>query len=179
MPRVFWVDSLQRWIVLLALLTAASAGLILGRPSFTNASRPPRFGNAVLALPFVRSVEEIDWTLGDSPSPDREVMRIKQYELLALIACYTALFAALSVLAIRKGGWRQVAGIAAGICGVAAGVFNVLEVHAILNLLGVPLRATTSAMIQAMRGPAAATWILAGVTVALLSVSLIRIPKTS
>ena len=179
MPHAFWVNSLQRATVLLAMLTAAAFILLLGRPSFTNASKPPRFGDPMLALQFARDVQDIDWILGDAPSPDREVMRVKQYADFGFITCYAALCAALSALAVRKGGWRQITGIAAGICGVAAGVFDVLENRAILDLLDVPLRATTPAMIQAIRGPSTAKWILAGVTVVLLSVSLIRIPKTS
>ncbi len=177
MPRVSWVST-QRLTILLALLTAAAFVLLLGRPSFTNASKP-RFGDPMLALQFAGDVQDIDWILGDAPSPDREVMRVKQYVDFGFITCYTALFLALAALAIRKGGWRQVSGIAAGICGLAVGVFDVLENRAILNILDVPLRATTPAMIQAIRGPSTAKWILAGVTVVLLAVSFIRIPKTS
>ncbi len=160
------------------MLTIAAFILLLGHPSFTNASKP-RFGDPMLALQFARDVQDIDWILGDAPSPDREVMRVKQYIDFGFIACYTGLFLALAALAIRKGRWRQVTGIAAGICGLAAGVFDVLENRAILNILDVPLRATTPAMIQAIRTPSTAKWILAGVTVVLLSVSLIRIPKPS
>jgi hypothetical protein len=178
MPRVSWA-KLERLALLLAMLTAASFILLLGRPSFTNASRPPRFGDPMLALQFARDVQDVDWILGDAPSPDREVMRVKQYVDFGFIACYTGLLLALAALAIRKGGWRQAIGIAAGICGLAAGVFDVLENRAILNLLDVPLRATTPAMIQAIRGPSTAKWILAGVTVVLLSSAFIRIPKTS
>ncbi len=178
MPRVFWVNSQHRVVVLLAMLTIAAFILLLGQPYFTNASKP-RFGDPMLAIQFARDAQDIDWILGDAPSPDREVMRVKQYVDFGFIACYTALFLALSALAIRKGGWKQITGIAAGICGVAAGVFDVLENRAILNILDVPLRATTPAMIQAIRGPSTAKWILAGVTVVLLAVSLIRIPKTS
>ena len=165
-------------MVLLALLTAAAFILMRGRPYFTNASHPPRFGDPVLALQFARDAQDVDWILGDAPSPDREVMRVKQYEDFAFITSYTALLLALSSLAIRKGGWRQITGIAAGISGLAAGVFDVLENRAILNLLDVPLRATTPAMIQAIRGPSTAKWILAGVTVVLLSACFLRVPKT-
>ncbi|MCU1338947.1 MAG: Patatin [Bryobacterales bacterium] len=165
--------------MLLAMLTVAALLLLLGRPSFTNASRPPRFGDPMLALQFARDVQDIDWILGDAPSPDREVMRVKQYADFAFITCYTALFLALSTLTIRKGGWRKVVGIIAAICGLVAGLFDVLENRAILNILDLPLRATTPAMIQAIRGPATAKWILAGVTVVLLSAALIRSPKTS
>ena len=176
MPRVFWVNPQNRPVILLAMLTVAAFILLMGQPSFTNASKP-RFGDPVLGLQFARDVQDIDWILGDAPSPDREVMRVKQYVDFAFIASYTGLFLALAALVIRKGGWRQVAGIAAGICGVAAGVFDVLENRAILNILDVPLRATTPTMIQAIRGPSTAKWILAGVTVVLLASSLIRLLK--
>jgi len=179
MPRVFWVNPLHRVILLLAMLTVAAFFLLLGRPYFTNASKPPRFGDSMLALQFAHDVQDVDWILGDAPSPDREVMRVKQYVDFGFIACYTSLFLALSAMAIRKGGWKQVTGIAAGVCGLAAGVFDVLSNRAILNLLDVPLRATTPAMIQAIRGPSTAKWILAGVTVVLLAVSFIKTPKTS
>jgi hypothetical protein len=179
MPRVFWANPQHRLVILLAMLTAAAFILLLGRPYFTNASKPPRFGDPMLALQFARDVQDIDWILGDAPSPDREVMRVKQYVDFGFIACYTGLFLALAALVIRKGGWRLVTGIAAGICGLAAGVFDVLENQAILNLLDVPLRATTPAMIQAIRGPSTAKWTLAGVTLVLLAVSFIRIPKNS
>jgi len=179
MPRVSWVNSQHRLVILLAMLTVAAFILLMGQPYFTNASKPPRFGEPLLALQFARNVQDIDWILGDAPSPDREVMRVKQYADFALIACYTALALALSLLAARKGGWRRVAGLAGGICGVAAGVFDVLKDRAILHILDVPLRATTPAMIQAIRGPSTAKWILLGVTVVLLASSLIRVPKTS
>jgi len=169
---------MSRAVMVLAMLTVAAFILLMGPPSFTNASKP-RFGDSMLALQFARDVQDVDWILGDAPSPDREVMRVKQYVDFGFIACYTPLFLALSAMAIRKGGWRQVTGISAGICGVAAGVFDILENRAILNLLDVPLRATSAAMIQAIRGPSTAKWVLAGVTVVLLSASLIRIPKTS
>ena len=178
MPRVFWVNRQHRVVILLAMLTVAAFILLMGPPSFTNASKP-RFGDPMLALQFARDVQDVDWILGDAPSPDREVMRVKQYVDFAFIGCYTALALALSLLAIRKGGWRRITGIAAGVCGAAAGAGDVLENRAILNILDVPLRATTPAMIQAIRGPSTAKWILAGVTVVLLASSFIRIPKTS
>ncbi len=156
------------------MMTVAAFILLIGRPSFTNASKP-RFGDPMMALQFARDVQDIDWILGDAPSPDREVMRVKQYADFGFIACYTALFLALGTLVSRKGGWRQISGIVAGICGLATGIFDVLENRAILNLLDVPLRATTPAMIQAIRGPSTAKWALAGVTVVLLS----RIPNSN
>ncbi|MGH9592895.1 MAG: hypothetical protein ACRD5L_07370 [Bryobacteraceae bacterium] len=161
-------SSLKRVAWALAVLTAVMLVLLLGRPSFTNASRPPRFGNPQLALQFVRSVEEVDWILGDAPSPDREVMRIKQYVDFGFIVSYTAMLLACSVLVFRAGGWRQALGIAAGICASATAIFDVIENRAILKLLDVPLRATTPAMLNAIRSASAAKWTLAAVTIVLL-----------
>src|SRR6185295_12728237 len=104
MPRVFWVNPRHRLTILLAMLTVAAFVLLMGRPSFTNASKP-RFGNPMLALQFVRDVQDVDWILGDAPSPDREVMRVKQYVDFAFITCYAALCAALGAAATRKKGW--------------------------------------------------------------------------
>jgi hypothetical protein len=175
MPLVF---SARRLAWALAALTLAMLVLLQGRPSFTNASKPPRFGDPQLALQFVRSVEEVDWILGDAPSPDREVMRIKQHIDYGFIPSYTALLLTCSVLVFRAGGWRQTAGIAAGICAIATAIFDVLENRAILRLLDVPLRSTTPAMIHAIRSASTAKWILAAVTIILLlggaSVSFMR-----
>jgi hypothetical protein len=165
---VFSASPLKRLAWALAVLTLAMLVLLQGRPKFTNASRPPRFGDPQLALQFVRSVEEVDWILGDAPSPDREVMRIKQYVDFGFIASYAALFLTCSVLVFRAGGWRQTVGIAAGICAIATGVFDVLENRAILHLLDIPLRSTTPAMINAIRSASSAKWTLAAITVVLL-----------
>src|SRR6185295_17198076 len=100
MPRVFWVNPRHRLVMLLAMLTVAAFILLLGRPSFTNASKP-RFGDPMLALQFARDVQDVDWILGDAPSPDREVMRVKQYADLGFITCYIGLFLALAALVIR------------------------------------------------------------------------------
>jgi hypothetical protein len=184
MPRVFsvrrwWADPLRRAAFLLTLVTAAIFVLLQAPPKFTNASQPPRFGDPMLALQFARSTGDIDLILGEAPSPDREVMRIKQYIDFGFIASYTALFVLMSILAIRRGGWRQAAGVAAGICALATGVFDVLENRAILGILDVPLRATTPAMIDAIRNASAAKWSLAAATVALLAASLVRFSKTT
>src|SRR6185312_16944606 len=100
-----WVNSphraMSRWVILLAMMTVAAFILLMAPPSFTNASKP-RFGDPMLAIQFARDLQDIDWILGDAPSPDREVMRVKLYTDFALITCYTALFLALSVLAVRK-----------------------------------------------------------------------------
>ena len=162
------VFSARRVACALAVLTLVMFILLQGRPWFTNASRPPRFGDSQLALQFVRSVEEVDWILGDAPSPDREVMRIKQYVDYGFIASYTALLLTCSALVFRRGGWRQEAGIAAGICAIATGIFDVVENRAILSLLDVPLRATTPAMLNAIRNASGIKWTLAAIALIFL-----------
>ena len=80
-----------------------------------------RFGDPQLSLQFVRNLEDVDAILGDAPSPDREVMRIKQYIDFAFIASYASLFIALSLRGWQAGGWRRTVGIAAMLVGLAIG----------------------------------------------------------
>jgi hypothetical protein len=153
----------------LAILCAAMLALQMGRPHFTSASVPQRaLGDPNLSIQFARGIEDIDAVLGDAPSPDREVLRIKLYFDFAFIASYVALFLALSLPLARGSGWVQAAGIAAAVCGVGTGVFDVLENVAQFRILDVPLRQTTPAMINAIRSAAAAKWWLAALTLALL-----------
>ena len=146
------------------MLCLAAIATMMAKPYFTNASRPLRgIIDPQVALQMARNVNEVDAVLGDAPSPDREVMRIKQYVDFGFIAFYGGLFVALGLLA---GGSL---GFAAALAGVAAAVFDVLENLAILRILDVPLAATTQGMIDAIRRPSYAKWTLAFVALALLS----------
>src|SRR5712691_13055416 len=105
-------------------MTLAAFVLLTGKPSYTNASRPPRF-NADLAMQFARDVDEVGLILGDAPSPDREVMRVKLFIDYGFIASYSALFVTLGMLAARgPAAWHKMAGAAAAVCGIATGVFD-------------------------------------------------------
>src|SRR5450631_2203863 len=86
------VRLLERAALALAVLCVALLILLEGRPYFTTASIPVRgIRDPQVALQMVRSVQEVDAILGDVPSPDREVMRMKQYIDFAFIASYAAL----------------------------------------------------------------------------------------
>jgi hypothetical protein len=161
---------LRRAAGALAILCLVLFILLRGKPYFTNASRPPRgIPDSAVAIQVARSLAEIDDILGNAPSPDREAMRFKQYIDFAFTAAYTALFLTLAAMLMREGGWGRMAGAAAMVCAVATGVFNVLQDVAILNILDIPLDATPSAAINAIRSPATAKWVLAAVTEGLLS----------
>jgi hypothetical protein len=126
------------------------------KPDFTNASRPPRgIANPVVAMEVARNVQEVDAILSDAPSPDREVMRIKQYIDFGFIASYAAFYIALA----RFFGTR--AAVVAAVLGVIAAVLDVIENIGILQILDVPLTATSQAMIDAIRYPSLAKWTLA------------------
>src|SRR3984957_3375379 len=95
---------LQRCGGALAVLNLAMIALLSGRPSFSNASRPVRgISNPILAMEVVRNVAEVDAILGDAPSPDREVMRIKQYADFGFICAYAGLFVLMSILLVGQG----------------------------------------------------------------------------
>jgi hypothetical protein len=143
--------------------------ILNGRPEFSNASVAPRgIASPVVALEVARNVNEVDSILGEAPSPDREAMRIKQYIDFGFIACYVSLYVALAMF------FRAPAALLAGVCGAAAGVFDVVENIAILRILDVRLRDTTQAMVDAIRYPSLAKWALAFVATGLFGYLFVK-----
>jgi hypothetical protein len=143
-----------------------------GKPYFTNAARPPRgIPDPGVALQVARDIGEIDDILGDAPSPDREVMRFKQYLDFGFIAAYAGLFLVLASLLPGESGWARMAGATAMVCAIATATFDVLENAAILRILDVPLRFTTPGMINAIRSASTAKWALAALTLRLFIIS--------
>jgi hypothetical protein len=172
--------SLERLAGAWAMLCLALAMLLLGKPYFTNASRPPRgIADSGVAIQVVRSIGEVDLILSEAPSPDREVMRFKQRIDFAFIAAYSALFFTLAWLLMRAGGWGWAAGPAAMFCAGGAAMFDVIENRAILRILDVPLYRTTPQMLAAIRSASTAKWNLAGLTLALLSGYFFHSPRWS
>ena len=169
---------LERLAGAMAMFCLAVAVLLLGKPSFTNASRPPRgIADSGVAIQVARSMGEVDHILGEAPSPDREVMRFKQRIDFVFIGAYTGLFFTLASLLMRGGGWGWFAGPAAMICAAGTAVFDVMENLAILRILDVPLYRMGPQMISAIRSASAAKWNLAGLTLALLSSYFFRSSK--
>jgi hypothetical protein len=163
----------KRAIGILAVLNLAIIAILLGRPSFSNASRPVRgISNPVLAMEVVRDIAEVDAILSEAPSPDREAMRIKQYIDFAFICAYSALFVLMSILLIPQG---RAAAIVAAILGVATAIFDVIENVGILRVVDTPLDRTTQAMIDAIRYPSLVKWTLAALTLSLLGILFARV----
>jgi hypothetical protein len=161
--------KLQHWAGVLAVLNLAMIAILSGRPSFTNATHAVRgVSNPVLAMDVVRNVIEVDAVLSDAPSPDREVMRIKQYADFGFICCYAALFAVMGILFGR--------GVAA--LGLLAGVFDAIENVGILRILDVDPGHTTQAMIDAIRYPSLVKWALASLALGWLGILLVRTGRT-
>jgi hypothetical protein len=166
--------KLDRTAAGFAVLALVMMALLAGKPSFTNASRPPRgISDPSIALEVVRSLGDVDLILGEAPSPDREVMRIKQYIDFGFIASLTGLFLTLAVKLMGQGRWGYLVGPAAMVCAIATAGFDLVEKRAILRILDVPLVQTTPAMLHSIRSASAATWALAAVTLLLLA-SLFR-----
>ncbi len=154
----------------LAVLSIAMIVLMLGRPSFSNASQPQRgIDDPVLALQMATDVSDVDAILSDLPSPDRETMRLKQYLDFGFIACYAGLYLVLSVLLARGFAWGTAPAIAATVCGIAAAGFDVAENLAILHICATPLSQTTQAMVDTIRELSLAKWTLAFAALAALT----------
>ena len=150
--------------------------ILSGRPSFSNASHPVRgISNPVLAMEVVRNVSEVDAVLSDAPSPDREVMRIKQYADFGFICCYAALYVLMSMLLVGEG--RSLA-ISAAVLGVAAAVFDVIENLGILRIVDVDLSHTTQSMIDLVRYPSLIKWTLTSLALGLLGSLALRTHRT-
>jgi len=164
--------KLDRSIGWVAVLNLALIAILSGRPHFSNASRPVRgISNPILAMEVVRNVSEVDTILSDAPSPDREAMRIKQYADFGFITTYAALYVLMSMLLIREG--RAIA-TAAGILGVLAAVFDVIENLGILRLVDTSLSSTTQGMIDAIRYPSLIKWTLTSLALGLLGILALR-----
>ncbi len=117
---------------------------------------------------MARNVDEVDDVIGNAPSPDREAMRFKQYLDFGFIACYVSLYAALAAM------FRSRLAIVAAVCGIAAGVFDVVENFAILRIVDVPLLQTSQSMIDAIRHPSLAKWTLAFIATAIFGVLFLK-----
>jgi hypothetical protein len=148
-------------------------GLMLGPPYFSTALIAQRWGDPILEVETIRDAEDLRLTLGDAPSQDRETMRIKTYIDFAFVVSYAAFFVALGTLLARNGGWWRAAGVLAAITGLAAGVFDVLENLAILDILDVRIAAVTPELLEAVRRPSAIKWSLVAVSAVTLLLSLI------
>ncbi len=160
--------QLERYVGLVAVLNLAMIALLLAHPHFSNASRPVRgVSDPILAMEMVRNIPEVDAVLADSPSPDRETMRIKQYADFGFIGAYAALYVLMSLLLIREG--RSLA-ISAAVLGVLAAVFDVIENIGILRIVDVDLEHTTQAMVDAIRYPSLIKWTLASLALGLLGI---------
>ena len=146
------------------------------KPVFTNASRSIQgIGDPALAIQVVRNVDEVDAVLADSPSPDREVMRIKQYVDFGLIVGYVGLT---SVIALAVGRRSRFAafGLIASI--VIAGFFDARENLTILRLVNIPLTEVTPGILQSVGRNSLVKWVFMAVSAGLLGVMLLRAPRT-
>src|SRR5260221_720922 len=71
-PRMRRVRSPERVAQALAVLCLVILAVLAGKPSFTNASQPPRgIRDPMIALQMARDAGEVDAILGESPGPDR------------------------------------------------------------------------------------------------------------
>lgn len=172
MPRAYWPERIAGACAVLCL---AISVLLLGRPSFSNASLAVHgITDPVIAIEDAQSVQDVDYVLGEAPSPDREVMRLKERIGFALTAAYTGLFFSLSLLLLRSGGAGRIAAPAAMICAAGAAVFEVLADLAILRILDVHLFETTGAMINSIRSAAFVSWMLSALTLLMLAIYFFR-----
>jgi hypothetical protein len=147
--------------------------VLAGRPSFTNASLPVRgVADPVVALQMARNADDVEAIMGDAPSADREVMRVKQYVDFALIAGYLALALIIAAALVRTR-HRRLALVMGGVA-VLAALADVLENVATLRVVNLTLGQLTPVTLDALHLASIIKWnllltantLLATVTVA-------------
>jgi hypothetical protein len=173
-PKPLASRAYRRAAYLVASACLVLLALIAGSPYFTNASRPARgISDPITALQMARNLREVDAVFADVPSPDREVMRIKQHIDYAFIVAYTLLALTLGeILSKRTRLGRVVAGLA-----LLAAAFDAREDIIILKLVDTPLAATTQAMVDALRLSSTIRWALTLLSVAILGYWWTKIPR--
>ncbi|MEP6962405.1 MAG: hypothetical protein ABI995_10005, partial [Acidobacteriota bacterium] len=72
-------DPVKRATLISAILSLTTLALLFGPPHFSTASQPQRYSDPQLEIQTVHDIEDLRLTLGDSPSQDREAMRLKLY----------------------------------------------------------------------------------------------------
>lgn len=167
-------SPLERAALVLAALCLVLVFVLNGRPYFTTASFPPRgIMDPHVAMQMVRSVREIDAILGDVPSADREVLRVKQYIDFPFIACYAGLLVVVSVALFRWSKWA----LAIGIFGLLAALHDVMKDLALLRLIDTPLAAVTGPMISHLHLMSVIKWGSAALAIGTLGVFTLRARK--
>lgn len=161
LQKIAW--GLVGWCVVFLVVLA-------GRPEFTNASLPVRgVADPVVALQMARDADDAEAVLGDAPSADREVMRVKQYVDFGLIAGYLGLGLVIGTALRRRMGWLLV-----GLTIVAA-FLDVRENLGTLRVVNLSLSQLNSAMLDALRFTSVAKWaVLAAAITVLASVTVTR-----
>lgn len=131
--------------------------VLAGRPSFTNASVPVRgVADPVVALQMARDSADVEAIMGDAPSADREVMRVKQYVDFELIAGYLAL-ALVIAAALARTQHRRIA-LLIGSIAVLAAIADVLENIATLRVVNLSLARLTPVTLDALRLASITKW---------------------
>jgi hypothetical protein len=131
--------------------------VLSGRPSFTNASLPVRgIADPVVALQMARNADEVEAIMGEAPSADREVMRVKQYVDFPLIAGYLAL-ALLIAGALARTRHRRLA-LAMGSVAVLAALADILENLGTLRVVNLTLGQLTPVTLDALHLASITKW---------------------
>ncbi len=184
MPRVFSGKRSPEWWTaektagVFAVLCLVIAILLLGKPAFSNASLPVGgITDPVIAIQAARSTKDVDYVLGEAPSQDREVMRVKERVAFASLAAYTVLFVALSVLLLRSGAAGRMIAPAAMVLAVASAGFGAVSDLAVLRILDVNLFDVTAPMIRSIRSAGFVYWTLDSAIRLLLSIYFFRTAK--
>ncbi len=110
----------------------------------------------MVALQMARNADEVEAVMGDAPSADREVMRIKQYVDFGLIAGYLTL-ALLIATALARTRHRRLVLVIGGLAALGA-IADVLEDLGTLRIVNLSLGQLTPLTLDVLRLASLTKW---------------------
>ncbi|HYJ87397.1 MAG TPA: hypothetical protein VEW46_15150 [Pyrinomonadaceae bacterium] len=159
-------------LVILGALAMLIAGLLQFNPRKLSPEANDGFSAPVMALEFVQTPEQATAILGPDQAPNRRAMKTQIYIDFVWIACYLALYLAISYLLSRRACPRaRYLALVAAVCGISAAAFDVKENLGMLHIVNHP-EVTQSILSGLHISDAAITkWTLSVVTLALLAIT--------
>ena len=157
-------------LALLVIVVAIVNAIVQTQFEKSNDKLPGNFRGPVLAMEFVSDKSDIDKILAPNVPHNRDVMQTSLTIDFVWIACYGALYAAISVLLMRRNcPWAKYLGYIALIAGLGAAAFDVLEnVNILRAMTHYPYE---QSLVNNVNDAALLKWALGFVAIALLAIA--------
>lgn len=137
---------------------------------------PAGYKNPVLALELAANGAEIEAINRSENGKATAFIKQQLLKDFGYIAVYVVFFSCLALLFIELvSDWTKYLNLAAVVCAVLAGVFDVFENRAMLNAISTPAGAATDSLANSIRYPSLAKWALLFIFCLLVGLTLSKL----